>query len=373
MKPKHNYLNTAAGLSCLLCSFSTVAVTYIPAGATGFVGTMAYTGRLPIGAGTTGDYYDIFGFSTTTSSCSTFANVDAAQKGSIEAVPGQSGVYGIKLVNTSNPQGGYILAAPNIDYAFRILSRNGGYPDSRYITVVNSKATSIDNNLSEIGPLCYKVHSSYVSDGGPSTYLRGFNLYAVGNLMPGKFALAKPLYEIAKGTDWGDEYFWDSFEPFSFNTMDTIEVLNTCDITPTTPTNIIYGNQLAKNFSTATLVESIPAGITFNCSQSGTSSIFLRPRNQLVATSSTGMSLTPSKSTTTVVPYIVTSLGSTDRSNALCADNASGALKYFNLQNLKGVTAGTPNMLTYYFSLCAKGDIKPDNYTGSMDVQIVVQ
>ena len=89
--------------------------------------------------------------------------------------------------------------------------------------------------------------------------------------------------------------------------------------------------------------------------------------------SNTDMSLIAGKSITTIAPYIMTSLNTVARYNALCADSSPNALKYFNKNDHKVVTAGQQNLLSYYFNFCAKGDIKPDIYTGSMDIQIMVQ
>lgn len=373
----NNDVNTLIiGISFLLLSFPSGAGVTAPAGATGYIGTLKIGNNIYT-PGIKDGHYNQVGFSRFTNRCSTAASVDSEQKDVIERVPGLSGVYGFKLTNATNAQSGYILAVPDGYVAVGVvLWDSGGYADTLRAHIVNSKVVSIDSRFREEGPLCFGVENDVdVILDNASIGLDSVNLYAVGNLMPGRYQFPASLNTIVRGASYGPGVPVDDsqYQAVVMGPNDTVDVLNTCDVTPSSPTNIVFNNQLAKNFPTATLVESVPATITFNCNMSGTSGIFLNPRNPLVTTSGTGMSMTPSKSADAVSPYIVTSLDTAARNNALCADNASRALKYFTIQNLSAVTAGTPELITYYFNLCAKGNIKADAYSGSMDVQIIVK
>lgn len=366
------------GVGGILLLSPSFAINYIPSGASGYLGYYPVNSvKIAIsdkGVSSIVPYYNSMGFSSIMGRCSTFANINSEQAGAIESVPYQSDVYGFKFYNSSKPDSsGYILAAPDALFDTRYLSWHSG-GQTIYGTAVfrNSKLSgSVPDNTYLSGPLCINTYYPELQ-GRSSMTITGLHLYAVGNIEPGKYFMKKSIYGIGHGaTRWDPAK--DSSEKINFSSSDAIEVLQTCDITPTTSTNIMFSNQLTKTYPTATLLESSPAGIIFNCNQNGVSGIFLRPRNPLVTTSNTGMSLTPGKSTTTISPYIVTSRDTTARNNALCNDNAAGALKYFNKNDLNAVTMNTQNLLTYYFNLCAKGEIKADIYTGSMDVQIMVQ
>lgn len=362
------YFNIMAAFGFILWSFISQAAHYIPSSTTGYLGYYPIQ-VIDVSIGfRNSSRYGAIGFSALTSQCSTFANFETQEKNVIEAVPGQQDVYGFKFYNSDDPSGGYILAAPNASIYSNIFPTSGGAIEGRYIAIVNSKVTSSMTKLTQHGPFCYQDRDMTITGVG-SARISGLHFYAVGEIKPGQYKMIQPLYVVAHGV----EGHANASNQIVFNVADTINVLKTCDIIPASPTNIVFSNQLTKTFSVATLLESISGSITFNCNQTGLSSIFLQPRNPLSATSGTGMQLTPVKSTSTVVPYIVTSLSTTARNNALCNDNAVGALKYFNKNDLNTVTMNTQNLLTYYFNLCAKGEIKPDIYTGSMDVQIMVQ
>lgn len=371
----HNYLLTVLTGIAFFSSSASAADFYIAEGVTGSVG---YHSQTASPGGLIGYLENIHktGFSQIRNDCSDFSTVGTEQKGFIEQVPGQNGVYGFKFAKAGGSSGnGYFLGAPDVTWSYGILSDNGGQTSPYSHSVVNSKVTgSLPDKVWQRGPLCFSTYSGWAMYDYLNVKITGFHLYTVGVPEAGRYVMTSG-YAMSSGINRINinQKVYNNTAVGSA-TGGSIYVLKTCDIIPTTPTNIIFSNQLAGRFTGPTLLESSLAGITFNCNKNGSGYIYLSPHNRLKVNTKTGMDLQPAKTNAVIRPYIVTSLSTTPLDNSICNDNATNALKYNELISInKRVQANTGDSLSYYFNLCGRGQIQADSYTGSIDVRIVVQ
>lgn len=202
--------------------------------------------------------------------------------------------------------------------------------------------------------------------------ITGYSVYAIGALEPGSFSLAPHhTFHVRVSTSSGSIA---TTKPEFLNSSTQIKVnaLKACDVVPQSMTTINYANQFSKNYPTPTKLAENIASVNVTCPYAGNVHLTLKPFNLLVEGSTTGMLLngTKTQQSGNALPYVVTSLKSQSQST-ICESNASEALNYVGTNKL-GAMEKTFNQ-TLYFNLCANGNIVSDRYSGSVDVEFLIE
>ncbi|MDC9734925.1 hypothetical protein [Proteus mirabilis] len=290
----------------------------------------------------------------------------------------QEGEYGLKLYNKNASEAenreNYLVAAINGTLTINsVYSNNGTYTPTR-ITLRRGKEVSrtadYPSEFSYRHPMCWFGRFSRVDN--TSLRISSYSIYAVGHVKPGIYDFVAPVYFTTAQT--ATEAPPDlSSVPFSFGNG-PIHVLKTCNVSPASSTNIQFAAQLAQNFKSAKLLEQNVASMLVSCPHSGNMYVTLKPYNELVNGSKTGMTMSsniPLKDKE-VAPYITVSDAAKKITNAVCNNNSSEALEFYAGQSMGKYNGGTVYKLLS-FNLCANGNIPTNTYKGSIDVSFLIE
>ncbi len=290
----------------------------------------------------------------------------------------QEGEYGLKLYNKNASEAenreNYLVAAINgIVSIDAVYYQNGTYSPTR-ITLRRGKEVSRTAEYADQfvyrHPMCWYGYISRVNN--TSLRISSYSIYAVGHVKPGIYDFVAPIYftTAQTATDAPPDL---SSVPFSFGNG-PIHVLKTCNVSPASSTNIQFAIQLAQNFKSAKLLEQSVASMLVSCPHSGNMYVTLKPYNELVNGSKTGMTMSPSipLKNKEVAPYITVSDATKTITNAVCNNNSSEALEFY-----AGQPSGKYNGGSVYkslsFNLCANGNIPTNIYKGSIDVSFLIE
>lgn len=287
-------------------------------------------------------------------------------------IPGTN-EYGLRLVNTSlsdtENANNYLVAAINGVINTKRFGWGGGTAQSDTFTLVRSKGSS--KSLSQRGPLCWEVdYTSMLAE--VSLYISTYSIYAQGKIKPGYYQFSPimwtavtPSSNASSGYEKGETLSWGS---------SPITVLKNCNVSTNSETYINFNPQLSKNYSSPTLLDNKLASMQVSCPDSGNLYIVIKPYNDLVSGSNTGMKMVGNKNNEDApTPYISVSDGNKSVSNNVCGNNATSAFKYFDGQSIGSIKQNSPIMKLLSFNLCAKGSIPTDAYKGSIDVSFIVE
>ncbi|HBC5916318.1 TPA: hypothetical protein KEY36_002907 [Proteus mirabilis] len=292
----------------------------------------------------------------------------------------QEGEYGLKLYNKNVSEAenreNYLVAAINGTLTINSVYGNNGTITPTRITLRRGKEVSrtadYPREFSYRHPMCWFGSVSRVDN--TSLRISSYSIYAVGHVKPGIYDFVAPVYFTAAQTATvsGDPPDLKSV-PFSFGNG-PIHVLKTCNVSPASSTNIQFATQLAQNFKSAKLLEQSVASMLVSCPHSGNMYVTLKPYNELVNGSKTGMTMSsniPLKDKE-VAPYITVSDAAKKITNAVCNNNSSEALEFYAGQSMGKYNGGTVYKLLS-FNLCANGNIPTNTYKGSIDVSFLIE
>lgn len=292
----------------------------------------------------------------------------------------QEGEYGLKLYNknvsAAENKENYLVAAINGTLTIKsVYGSNGSYTPTR-ITLRRGKEVSRTAEYPQEfvyrHPMCWYGNTSRIDT--TDLIISSYSIYAVGHVKPGVYEFVAPIYfTVAQtATTSGDPPDIVS-APFSFGNG-PIHVLKMCNVTPASSTNVQFASQLAQNFKSAKLLDQKVANMLVSCPHSGDLFVTLKPYNELVSASKTGMVMTPATplKEKEVAPYITVSDADKTITNAVCNKNSSEALEFYAGQSL-----GKYNESAVYkslsFNLCANGNIPTNTYKGSIDVSFLIE
>lgn len=292
----------------------------------------------------------------------------------------QEGEYGLKLYNKNVSEAenreNYLVAAINGIVAIDAVYYQNGTPSPTRITLRRGKEISrteeYSNQFVYRHPMCWYGYISRVRN--TSLRISSYSIYAVGHVKPGIYDFVAPIYftTAQTATSGGTNPDLSSI-PFSFGNG-PIHVLKTCNVSPASSTNIQFAAQLAQNFKSAKLLEQSVASMLVSCPHSGNMYVTLKPYNELVNGSKTGMTMSPTipLKNKEVAPYITVSDATKTITNAVCNNNSSEALEFY-----AGQPSGKYNGGSVYkslsFNLCANGNIPTNTYKGSIDVSFLIE
>lgn len=306
-------------------------------------------------------------------------------------------VSGFQMINPADPKGTYIILAPTGTVTYNYIRKDGQtintsaqFVHGRTIATngmveTHTVDSSITNRLSW-ALLPYKSIKNYFlpnSVTSTSVTLSSYGLFAIGPIKPGRYSQATTtnsdgtfyqrayarLVESGAGTSGAVV-----LKPLLLDASTKIQInaLKSCDVVPQSMTTINYATQFAKNYTSPTKLAENIASINVNCPYAGNVHLTLKPFNNLVAGSHTGMELagTKKQESDKSLPYVVTSLKSQPQ-NSICESNAGEALSYIGSTKL-GAQEKTFNQ-TLYYNLCANGNIASDRYSGSIDATFLIE
>ncbi|MFD1091934.1 hypothetical protein [Providencia vermicola] len=298
------------------------------------------------------------------------------------------GTAGIEFINTNNPDSGSIVLTINGALNGSFLRYNSDIRQNVSATVLNGKSVNLNglyifiNKASKaetvwgIAPKSGSSNFFYrsgASNVNPTTFtVTSYSAYAIGGGLKAGVYKIHPGYESVGLVTTGG-YSYEDGRPalFDKNSNVTITALKSCNLTPSTPTNIQYPAQLSQNYPTPKNLASEQAVVQVSCYEAGKEGFLtLGPLNPMVAGSTTGMVLTGSEDDSGDLPYIATS--ATSQGDSVCNANSSDAIPYLGSQSISTIP-GKDFTKSLFFNLCANGNIKPGKYKGAINVSVLVE
>ncbi|EMH1104431.1 hypothetical protein V6A50_001094 [Proteus mirabilis] len=242
----------------------------------------------------------------------------------------QEGEYGLKLYNKNASEAenreNYLVAAINGIVSIDAVYYQNGLPSPTKITLRRGKEISrteeYSNQFVYRHPMCWYGYISRVNN--TSLRISSYSIYAVGHVKPGIYDFVAPIYFTTAQTATSGGANPDlSSVPFSF------------------------GNG--------------PIHV-------------LKPYNELVNASKTGMTMSPNipLKDKEVAPYITVSDAAKKITNTVCNNNSAEALEFYAGQSLGKYNGGSVYK-SLSFNLCANGNIPTNTYKGSIDVSFLIE
>ncbi|EKT60858.1 hypothetical protein OO7_02136 [Providencia sneebia DSM 19967] len=297
--------------------------------------------------------------------------------------------YGITLVNENDSNNKIVLLINGtFSGTYYKLKNQHSVLTTSSVTLKNSKVVSktsdiylVPQNNVDIGPFSFGLKPRAGADGFFDSQeldytgtITSFSAYAPSKLKKGRFFAKDRLIMIHRvnpysgvSSDLYKNTFIEEYQDLG------VFVIDTCQVSSITNTNIDFGTQLAGTYQKPTSLANALAQLNVSCVNRGSNYfISIKPNNMLDPGNHMGMTLAPVSGNAEDLPYIATSIGTDAKGDKVCEPNSSKALDYTESKQLVSTT-GKNFVQGLNFALCVNGKIAPGGYRGSLDVSFLVE